>query len=55
MSKNLYKVRFVNQQNGEEVSRYVLATGLQQLEDEYGDILIIRPLYFEDLTQQEDI
>lgn len=44
MSKRLYKVKFVNQMNGEDVEHYVLAQSLAVLEDEYSDLLLIELL-----------
>jgi hypothetical protein len=42
--KKLYKVTFINQETGNQIYNYVLAKNLQEIEDEYCDIIKIEPL-----------
>lgn len=49
MSKKLYKVQFIRQDNGNEQIHYVLAESMDIIEQEYSDIEWIRPLPLEEL------
>ena len=42
--KRLYKVTYINQQTGNEITEYVLAQDLAEVEDDYADIVKIEPL-----------
>ncbi len=44
MSKKLYLIEFVRQDTGNTDTHYVLADSIQRIEDEYSDLLMIKPL-----------
>lgn len=49
--KKLYKVKSVNQEGGNDMTTYVLAEGLGQVEGEFADIISVEPLEpLDDLT-----
>lgn len=47
--KNLYRVTFINQDSGNEQIHYVLAEGMNNVEDSYSDIVKVEPLDVERL------
>ena len=51
MSKGLYRVTWVDQDNGREVESYVLANDIRTLIDEFADIMRIDILDVEDLDE----
>ncbi|MCR4312993.1 MAG: hypothetical protein NUV58_01995 [Candidatus Roizmanbacteria bacterium] len=48
--RNIYKVKSINQDTGENMTTYVASFNMQRIEDEFADIISIEPLSpFEDL------
>ena len=40
----LYKVVFVNQETGDELTRFTLAKNIGEIEKDYADIVSIKPV-----------
>jgi hypothetical protein len=42
--QKLYKVVWINQETGAEMTSYVITTGMGRIEEEYGDIISVEPI-----------
>lgn len=49
MSKKLYLVRFIRQDNGERETHYVLSRSMLEVEQAYADIISVEPIPMEEL------